>query len=212
MDSISKERIGALSDGVIAIAATLLVLGLAVPDGDVMSQTVILHWLRVFAGWAISFTMIAIIWFDNHFLMAQTTRWNIRLAQLTFLQLALVSLIPFAADLITDYPKRISAALSFDLIMLANGLVSAFSCRYIARSPTLHSGPHVAALMAKRAQFQMAIYLAIAGISALGAWLQHPFLGVVLWIFSPLVLDQGRLGAAEHSNNTLDAQPETSAH
>lgn len=189
MDGISKERVGALSDGVIAIAATLLVLDLAVPEGDAMTHEVVLHWLRVFAGWIISFTMIAILWFDNHFLMAQTTRWTVRLAQLTFLQLALVSLIPFAANLITDYPRDIAAALAFDVIMLANGLVSAYASGHIARSPDLHVGPHVAAAMEDRARFQTILYIVIALLGALGAWLHHPFLGVLLWIFSPLALN-----------------------
>ena len=71
MEKISKERLGALSDGVISIAATLLVLGLTVPDGDPLSSDVLFHWMRIFAGWAISFTVIAIVWFDNHFLLFQ---------------------------------------------------------------------------------------------------------------------------------------------
>ena len=171
MEKISKERLGALSDGVIAIAATLLVLGLAVPDGDPLSSDVLFHWLRVFAGWAISFTVIAIVWFDNPFLLAQT----------------MVSLIPFAADLVTEYPKNISAALAFNGIMLANGLVSALVSFYVARAPELHIGAHVAELMENRARYKAALYIVIAITAALGAWTQHLFIGVALWVLSPLL-------------------------
>ncbi len=187
MEKISKERLSALSDGVIAIAATLLVLGLAVPDGDPLSSDVLFHWFRVFAGWAISFTVIAIVWFDNHFLLAQTTHLNLRLARYAFLQLAMVSLIPFAADLVTEYPKNVSAALAFNGIMLANGLVSALVSFHVARAPELHIGAHVAALMENRARYKAVLYIAIAIAAALGAWTQHLFIGVALWVLSPLL-------------------------
>jgi len=190
MENISKERLGALSDGVIAIAATLLVLDLAVPDGEALSSDVVFHWFRIFLGWTISFTMIAILWFDNHFLLGQTKHLNMKLARYTFLQLAMLSLIPFAADLVTDYPKNIAAALAFNGIMLANGLVSAVISFHVARAPELHIGAHVAALMENRARFKAALYFAIAVVAALAAWTQHPFMGVALWVLSPLISEQ----------------------
>lgn len=186
MEKISKERLGALSDGVISIAATLLVLGLTVPDGDPLSSDVLFHWMRIFAGWAISFTVIAIVWFDNHFLLAQTTHLNLRLARYALLQLAMVSLIPFAADLVTEYSRNTSASLAFNGIMLANGLSSAVISLHVARAPELHIGAHVAAIMKHRAQYKAALYITIAVVAALGAWKQHPFIGVALWVLSPL--------------------------
>ena len=61
MSNISKERVGAISDGVIAVAATLLVLELKVPEGAIENSEVLLHWFRLGTAWLISFMMIAAV-------------------------------------------------------------------------------------------------------------------------------------------------------
>jgi uncharacterized membrane protein len=186
--AISKERIGALSDGVIAIAATILVLELSVPEDTPLDAGIALHWLRVMIGWLISFAMIALVWFDGHLLFRHARDWSVPLAVMTLMQLAAVSLIPFASNLIIDYPESLAAALTFSAVMLANGLIAAAMGGLLARSAHLHAFDHSGSLLRQRAQGQVVICLSVATGAVAAALLHHPFTGVVFWALSPALV------------------------
>src|ERR1019366_4283 len=64
---VSKARLEAFSDGVIAVAITLLALDLTVPQpghGDLLTQLGA-HWPQ-FAAYAVSFFTVGIIWVNHH--------------------------------------------------------------------------------------------------------------------------------------------------
>ena len=67
---MSKARLEAFSDGVFAVAITLLVIEIAVPGerGDLPHQVGQL-WPS-FAGYLVSFATIGIIWVNHHTLFA----------------------------------------------------------------------------------------------------------------------------------------------
>jgi uncharacterized membrane protein len=187
-NAVSKERMGALSDGVIAIAATILVLELSVPEDATLDAEIALHWLRVMIGWIISFAMIALVWFDSHALFRHARDWSVPLAVLTMLQLAAVSLIPFASNLIIDYPDSLAAGLTFSGVMLANGLIAAGMGWVLSRSGHLHAFDHTGALLRQRARGQVTICLAVAAAAVGAALLHHPFTGVLFWALSPALV------------------------
>ena len=64
---MSKERLEAFSDGVIAIAVTLLVLNLKVPPvgGRSLGHELARQWPS-YVAYAISFLTIGIIWINHH--------------------------------------------------------------------------------------------------------------------------------------------------
>jgi uncharacterized membrane protein len=179
---------GALSDGVIAIAATILVLELSVPEDASLDAGIALHWLRVMTGWIISFAMIALVWFDSHALFRHAREWSVPLAALTMLQLAAVSLIPFASNLIVDYPDSLAAGLTFSGVMLANGLIAAGMGAVLSGSTHLHAFDHSGALLRQRVRGQIAICLAVAAAAVAAAFLHHPFTGVLFWALSPVLV------------------------
>lgn len=189
-----------MSDGVVAIAATILVLQLQVPEDGSLSNDAVLQWAGILAGWAISFAMVALVWFDSHFYYEYTTHWNSPLMALTFVQLAAVSLIPFASNLIIDYPQSLAGAMAFSFIMLANGLISVGIAMVLIRHSDLHANAGVALIVRQRAVHQTVIYGLTAALALAGARLHHPFLGVALWALSPamvylsLLLRQPELG------------------
>lgn len=186
--TIAKERVGALSDGVIAIAATILVLQLQIPDDGSLPSGVVLQWAGILTGWAISFAMVALVWFDSHFHYEHSTRWNSPLMALSFIQLAAVSLIPFASNLIIDFPRSLAAAVAFTSVMLANGLVSVAISMVLVRHVDLHTHSGVAAIIRRRACHQSVIYGLTAALALAGAVVHHPFLGVALWALSPVMV------------------------
>lgn len=186
MQDISKERLGAVSDGVIAIAATILVLELKIPEGRGFSEEDVLSWLHVFVGWLVSFAMIAMLWFEQHFQLRRAERLSARVALLVFLQLALISLIPFASGLVALDPGDLRSSVIFNVVMVANGLCSARISQMLARNPHHLTHPDESQILGLRARTQVGSYAVVAVIGILGAVTQHPFLGVLLWLLIPL--------------------------
>lgn len=188
MSEVFKERVGALSDGMVAIATTLLVLGLKVTERFSLSSEQLFTWSRIFLGWVISFVMIAIFWFENHLILARVSKCTVPLTVVIFVHLGLLSLIPFGSNLIMDKPQSLAAAITFSGIMTANGVCSAVAAFLLSRTPEIHNKPGSAEFMGRRSIFQIIAYVLVAAISMLGAYLHHPFLGVVLWLFMLLIV------------------------
>ena len=188
MKSISKERVWALSDGVVAIAATILVLELKVPEEHSLSRSDVEHWVLIMLGWVVSFIMITVMWLENHRQLALASAWTMPLMVVTFAQLGLISLIPFGSNLIMDQPDKLASAISFNSIMFANGVCAGLGGLLLARDLRIQADPSVAVKFVRRSLVQMFIYVLVALIGLIGAIFHHPFLGVVLWLSMPLVV------------------------
>ncbi len=113
---MNKTRIEALSDGVFAIAMTLLVIEIHVPvvaDGaySILSLwSALLHLLPSLASYIISFSILAMYWTSHHFLFhffAKTV--NRTLLQLNMLYLMILVLIPFSTALLAAYHTNLLA-------------------------------------------------------------------------------------------------------
>lgn len=67
---MNSARFETFSDGVLAIAATLLVLDLPVPDdGADLAAALLAQW-RSYAAYVVSFSTIGILWVNHHALFA----------------------------------------------------------------------------------------------------------------------------------------------
>jgi uncharacterized membrane protein len=101
---MSKARLEAFSDGVIAVAITLLALDLAVPKpGHVALLTQIGdHWPE-FAAYVVSFFTIGIIWVNHHVRISTIVRVDRTLLFLNLLLLMFIVLIPFATATMANY-------------------------------------------------------------------------------------------------------------
>ncbi len=184
-----KERVGALTDGVVAIAATLLVLDLKVP-AEIADLTLpeLVQNLHLFVGWLISMMMIATIWYEQHFLFRLTPSWGNALIVVTFMQLASVSLIPFASGLIADYPQSLTAAVVFASIMLTNGVLIASNGFMVGAKKESGGAADLADRLRMRAMIQVVCYIGITALSIAGATFHHPLLGVIAWSLSPFLV------------------------
>jgi len=101
---MSKARLEAFSDGVMAVAITLLALDLIVPKpGRVPLLTQLGdHWPE-FAAYAVSFFIIGIIWVNHHARMNLVARVDRTLLFLNLVLLLFVVLIPFATATVAAY-------------------------------------------------------------------------------------------------------------
>lgn len=102
-------RLEAFSDGVFAIAVTLLVLDLKVPDIDADLVTDLQLRGRLFRQWPAylgflsSFLTILIIWVNHHYLFKLIHRTDRAFMFLNGLLLLLVTFIPFPTSLLSRY-------------------------------------------------------------------------------------------------------------
>jgi uncharacterized membrane protein len=116
---VSKERLAAFSDGVIAIIITIMVLELHVPRGDDWSALSKL-W-PVFVSYVLSFLYIAIYWNNHHHLLHTFKHVNGKILWANTHLLFWLSLIPFATGWMgeNDFAELPTAVYGIALFMPA---------------------------------------------------------------------------------------------
>jgi len=105
---MDRSRLEAFSDGVFAVAITLLALDLAVagPEGHGSLAKQLHDKWPAFLAYLISFFMIGIIWVNHHALVRQITKADRTLLFLNLVLLLFVVLIPFSTATVADYFTR----------------------------------------------------------------------------------------------------------
>ncbi len=105
---MDRSRLEAFSDGVFAVAITLLALNLTVagpgngPKYPSLTDQLQAHW-PAFLAYLISFFMIGIVWVNHHALVRTITSVDRTLLFLNLVLLLFVVLIPFATATVADY-------------------------------------------------------------------------------------------------------------
>jgi uncharacterized membrane protein len=130
---MSSQRVEAFSDAVFAIAATLLVLDLAVPPRDStpsggLAAALAHQWPGYFA-YLVSFLVIGIIWVNHHTVFARVRRVDRPVLFVNLALLLVVSALPFPTRLLAEYltapgDSHIAAAI-YSAAMFAMGLTYA---------------------------------------------------------------------------------------
>ena len=130
----SLEHLTALSDGLFAVAMTLLVLDLRVPvtaAGAAYSghglAAVLLKLGPNFAAYLLSFTMLGTFWLAQHTLLGILGRCDRTLTWINLGFLFVVSLLPFSAALLAHYVHlRLAVGVYWlNLLLLGVGLEAA---------------------------------------------------------------------------------------
>jgi uncharacterized membrane protein len=117
------KRAEAFSDGVFAVAITLLALELKVPDGDGTLAHRILEIWPSYLAYVVSFLTIGIMWLNHHTMFIHIVRVDRLLLVLNLLLLMLVAVTPFPTALVGD---ELAVHLHGDdakTVMVAYGLV-----------------------------------------------------------------------------------------
>jgi uncharacterized membrane protein len=129
----STARLEAFSDGVFAVAITLLVLGLHVsaPQGQ-LAHALGREWPH-YATYVVSFLTIGIIWMNHHAQYERIVRVDRTLMLINLVLLLFVTLIPFPTGLLADHLRAPSdqhvAAAAYAGSLLAMGV--AFLATYL---------------------------------------------------------------------------------
>ena len=117
-DSMSKGRLEAFSDGVIAILITIMVLELRVPSGaDLAALSPI---LPVFLTYVLSFVFLGIYWTNHHHMFQVTDRINGKILWANLHLLFWLSLVPFVTGWMGEnHFARLPTAVYGGVLLLA---------------------------------------------------------------------------------------------
>jgi uncharacterized membrane protein len=161
----SLERIGALSDGLFAIAMTLIVLEIRVPpttgiasDGQLLLA--LGNLAPRFLTYLLSFMTLGIFWNGQQTQLSYLTHGNRDLSWLSLLFLAIVALFPFTTSLLADFFQfRLALALYWLDIMLC-GLALLAIWTYVERAGLVRDdvGPEVGRAIRRRIVIAQALY------------------------------------------------------
>ena len=143
----STNRLEAFSDGVFAIAITILVLQLGVPEvstalphdrvAAALSAKLLELWPGKLVSYALSFVIVGMFWVAHHMVFQHVRRADRALLWLNILFLLLVSFIPFPAGLLGRYFDQRLALVIYAAALGVTGLSLELVWRYAVRGRRL---------------------------------------------------------------------------
>ena len=133
-------RIETFSDGVLAIAATLLVLEFSVHDAGTHLGRDLLHLWPSYLAYVTSFLTIGIIWINHHYCLQTIGRADRTLMFINLLLLLTVAFVPFPTKLVAQYlqqPGQESAVFAYDATFVLMAIVYNTWWRYASKGRRL---------------------------------------------------------------------------
>jgi uncharacterized membrane protein len=105
---MGTNRLEAFSDGVIAVAITLLVLGITVPEPgstESLGHALLSKWPE-YAAYVTSFLTVGIIWINHHVMINRLARADHAILMLNIVLLMFIVILPFATELMATYLRE----------------------------------------------------------------------------------------------------------
>jgi TMEM175 potassium channel family protein len=125
---VQTSRVEAFSDGVFAIAVTLLILSVGIdsaPHGDLGTYLVDL-W-PAYLAYAVSFLTVGIMWVNHHLLFDNFATVDRPMLLLNILLLMLIAFVPFPTRIAAEFARsevdRRNAALLYGITMTATAIL-----------------------------------------------------------------------------------------
>ncbi|MGH2686033.1 MAG: TMEM175 family protein [Actinomycetota bacterium] len=198
---MQTSRLEAFSDGVFAIAITLLVIEVRVPhaeDGE-LAHALVEQWPS-YAAYAISFAVIGIMWVNHHALMDLVARVDRPLLFLNLMLLMFIAFMPFSTALLAEHlvapsqDAHVAAA-----VYSGNGVLNAIGFnviwRYIVRDARLlQEHLDVAQLRTRTRRFSLGLVI-------------YPLTVALSFVSAPLTLGVHAAIAAYYVVDQLTASP-----
>jgi uncharacterized membrane protein len=134
---VSKQRLESFSDGVFAIAITLLILTIAQPTNyhDLVHDLV--DRLPSFAAYVVSFSVIGIMWFNHHSMFGHLARADRGLVYLNLALLLTIAFLPYPTQIFGEALRQGSgagvAAVAYSITMAINACAWAALWLYASR-------------------------------------------------------------------------------
>jgi uncharacterized membrane protein len=201
------ERIILFSDAVFAIAITLLVIEIKVPelhntaqhkvtDGELLAE--LGHLMGKFVGFIISFILIGLYWTIHHRMFGFVTSYDGKLLRLNLIFLFFIALMPFSNAFYSEYATALARdQLRIPLVFYVMnffclGIMNYVMWLYISNSGSKLTEPPVDPLTLKLAKLRSLtvplVFLTMLPV----AYFVHSFIAMFMPMLIPLVIRIGR--------------------
>lgn len=178
-NEIEFSRIVAFSDGVFAIAITLLVLNLEIPKELADSAVGSALWdLRDdFVAFGVSFAVIGRFWVLHHRFFGEVTGFDGRLLTLNLFYLVWIVLIPFSSELLGEYGESTAAVVFYSVDLAATVLVGMLIALYAERAGLTRQ------LADDRSEARLhSLYIAVIFLASIPVAFVAPGIAPLIWL------------------------------
>ncbi len=187
------ERIAFFSDAVFAIAITLLIIEIKIPDihGEVITDEILLHKLidtiPPLIGFFVSFFVISLYWLSHHRMFRYVHHYSPKLVWVNLIFLLSIIIMPFSTALYSEYfrPSLHVPIIVYALNISFTGLYSFRLWRIIGNpkyNPDAGLHPVIIRYNSLRALIVPALFIIVALLSFVSKWVAFlipPFLPFV---------------------------------
>jgi uncharacterized membrane protein len=186
----NKARLEAFSDGVFAIAITLLVIEIVVPQhAGSHLLSALFHERPVYLAYFIAFISIGIVWIEHNALTEALDHVNAGFLRLNLLLLLLVAFLPYPARVMEEYLSLVdtehggerTAVAFFGLVLFLLRLMLIVLGRYAEREGLFGDDTAEERVEENRVRYQLGPSLIFYAV-ATACGLVSPYLGVSLYV------------------------------
>ncbi len=195
-NEIEFSRIVAFSDGVFAIAITLLVLNLHLPKHLASGRIAHSLWEQreFFFAYALSFAVIGRFWLVHHRFFSEVRAFDGRLIVLNLLYLGWIVLIPFSSEVLGEYGGTAAA-----IVLYAANLIGVVLTGMWMAADARRAGLVETSAGAHREQRYRSLFIATVFLISIPVAFVAPGIAAFIWLalfFDPAA----RFASAEESD------------
>ena len=197
---MTTTRLEAFSDGVLAIAITLLVIEIRPPElhqGETLAHALWAQWPS-YVAYLVSFLTIGVIWLNHHRVFEQVIRVDGPLLLLNLNLLLWTGLIPFPTAVVAEHlggageAAQTASALYCGVLLMGLSFGALFAWvthtdRLLGRLPP----PGMVRATRRRFMLGLVVYAAALALS----WVSAPLALAVVWGHGPVLRLRPGLGA-----------------
>ncbi len=189
------ERLILFSDAVFAIAITLLVIEIRIPElkGDEkLTDNILLHKLAAlipkFIGFLISFLLIGQYWMVHHRMFGFVINFNQRLLWLNIFFLLSIALMPFSTGFYSEYAGApvLTPVIFYTSNIALLGIINFFMWRYLSK-PHLKLTENLTPRLAKYSSLRAITVPAVFIICSI-VYTRSPFIAAFIPMLIPLII------------------------
>ena len=178
---MSKGRLEAFSDGVIAILITIMVLELKIPHGD--DWAALRDQIPLALAYVLSFVYLGIYWANHHHMLMMTKRINGKILWANLHLLFWLSLVPFGTAWHGEHHQAVAPTALYG-VMLLFAAVAYFILQNAIIAEQGPGSPLAAAVGSDvKGRISLGLYLASIGAAYVRPWISDVIFVVVALIW-----------------------------
>ena len=194
---MTKGRLEAFSDGVLAIIITIMVLEMKVPHGDSFDDLKPI--LPIFLSYILSFIYIGIYWNNHHHMLQSVKKVNGKVLWANTHLLFWLSLVPFASGWMGENHFSKIPVVLYGFVMLMCAVAYFILSQRLVKEHGKDSTLGTAIGKDHKGMISLLVYIAGIGLSFM-----HPFIGFAAYVIVAIIWfipDKRIEQRLEHSND-----------